>query len=143
MHFTSPADLGNQIRYKRKAQGFQQEDCAAYAGVSARTIRNIEKGLSGTKTETVFTLTHELGLRLFFGLKDTPQAWSLDSFAELSHQICQTRKNQKIRQDDLAAIVGVQPSVIGRLEKGDGSVSIGTLFNVLNELGLVLSDGAK
>lgn len=142
MNLTSTIELGKQIKAKRKEQGFQQEDCAAYVGVSARTIRNIEKGFTGTKAETVFTLMQELGLRLFVGKKGDPQAWSLDNLKELSQHIYHTRKSQKIRQDDLAAIVDVQPSVIGRLEKTPNSVAIGTVFNVLHELGIELSDQA-
>lgn len=48
------------------------------------------------------------------------------------------RKRQKLRQDDLAAMAGFSHVFLGDLEKGKGTVSVGRMLKVLDELGLRL-----
>ncbi|MDF0734149.1 helix-turn-helix domain-containing protein [Pseudomonas entomophila] len=48
------------------------------------------------------------------------------------------RKRQSITQSDLALIVGKSHVLLRDIEKGKGSVSIGSVLQVLQELGIRL-----
>ncbi|EPJ54403.1 MAG: hypothetical protein OFPI_07230 [Osedax symbiont Rs2] len=132
--------IGIVLKRLRKEQGFQQADVASYIDASDRTLRNIEHGESGTKTRTVLKAASELGLQLYLGQKHGETAITVSCFTDIGRYVQSIRKVQNIRQEDLAAIVGIQHSVLGRLERGDDSVSIGTVFNVLKELGIELNN---
>jgi transcriptional regulator with XRE-family HTH domain len=138
--FQTPVELGLRLKEIRKSQGFRQEDVAAYCGISDRTVRNIEQGAAGTKSRFIFTIAQELGLKLFVCGKSKEEHQWIDSFQALGQKIKQVRKQQKIRQEDLAAIVGCQHTILGKIERGDDSVSIATVLGVLKELGLELTD---
>ena len=140
MTFQTPVELGLCLKEIRKSQGFRQEDLASYCEVSDRTVRNIEQGAAGTKSRFIFTITQELGLKLFVCGKDSEEYQWVDCFKTLGQKIKQVRKQQKIRQEDLAAIVGCQHTILGKIERGDDSVSIATVLGVLKELGLELTD---
>jgi transcriptional regulator with XRE-family HTH domain len=60
----------------------------------------------------------------------------------LGRDVRAARIRRRITAADLAARAGTSPNTIGRLEKGDGGVGIGTLADVLVVLGLIarLSD---
>lgn len=139
MIYHNPLSLGQQLKKLRVEQKLNQADVALFVGVSERTVRNIEKGAVGTKTGVVLSAASELGLLFYVtdGLEEQ-RSYETASIAEIGSIIRKTRKVQNIRQDDLAAIVGVQHSVLGRLEQGDNSVAIGTLLKCLDELGLQL-----
>ncbi len=132
--------IGIVLKRLRKEQGFQQTDVASYIDASDRTLRKIEHGESGTKTRTVLKAASELGLRLYLGHKHGETVIAVSCFTDIGRYVQSIRKVQNIRQEDLAAIVGIQHSVLGRLERGDDSVSIGTVFNVLKELGIELNN---
>lgn len=55
----------------------------------------------------------------------------------LGHDVRQARLRRGIAVADLAARAGTSPSSIGRLERGDPGVAIGTLADVLVVLGLL------
>lgn len=55
----------------------------------------------------------------------------------LGHDIRTARLRRGIAVADLAVRAGTSPSSIGRLEKGDRGVAIGTLAEVLVALGLI------
>ena len=57
---------------------------------------------------------------------------------DLGRAVRLARKRQKLRQDDLAAMAGLSHVFLGDLEKGKGSVSVGRMLKVLEELGLRL-----
>jgi len=132
--------IGIVLKRLRKEQGFQQTDVASYIDASDRTLRKIEHGESGTKTRTVLKAASELGLQLYLGHKRGETVITVSCFTDIGRYVQSIRKVQNIRQEDLAAIVGIQHSVLGRLERGDDSVSIGTVFNVLKELGIELNN---
>jgi len=132
--------IGIVLKRLRKEQGFQQTDVASYIDASDRTLRKIEHGESGTKTRTVLKAASELGLQLYLGHKHGDTVITVSCFTDIGRYVQSIRKVQNIRQEDLAAIVGIQHSVLGRLERGDDSVSIGTVFNVLKELGIELNN---
>ncbi len=143
MEHLTPSDIGQALKKLRVTQKLEQADVGLYIGVSDRTVRNIEKGASGTKTGTVLSAANELGLLLKISEMNTDRVLENNSdqaatLIKIGNLIREARKKQKIRQDDLAAIVGVQHSVLGRIERGDASVAVGTMLNVLNELGLRL-----
>ncbi len=139
MIYYDPLSLGQQLKKLRIEQKLNQADVALFVGVSERTVRNIEKGAVGTKAGVIFEAASELGLLLYVIEKNEEQSsYEAASLVKIGNIIRKTRKEQKIRQDDLAAIVGVQHSVLGRLERGASSVAIVTLLKCLNELGLHL-----
>lgn len=59
------------------------------------------------------------------------------SLKRLGEDIRGARLRRGIAMADLAARAGTSPSSVGRLEKGDPGVAIGTLADVLVVLGLV------
>ena len=140
MVFLTPLDIGEKLKQLRLEQKFDQADMGAYIDVSDRTVRNIEKGALGTKALTVFLAANELGLSLYLLLNHQDRMIKVQSMTTIGEQVRKARKTQKIRQDDLAAIVGIQHSVLGRIERGNGAVAIGTLFNLLAELGIQVLD---
>lgn len=139
MKLRNPKELGAILQNRRKAQGFDQSDFGSYISVSDRTVRNIENGATGTKTQTVLQASKELGVTLFLKEANQKQAVNVRTLKQIGQTIRSVRKYQKISQDDLAAIVGMQHSVLGKIEKGDDSVAIGKVMAVLQELGLQLS----
>lgn len=141
MTFQTPEELGLHLKEIRKNQGFRQEDLAAYCDISDRTVRNIEQGATGTKSRFIFTIAQELGVKFFLSGKNNNEYQWVVSFETLGQQIKHLRKQQRIRQEDLAAIVGCQHTILGKIERGDDSVSIATVLDVLKELGLELTGG--
>ena len=67
---------------------------------------------------------------------------SRSALAQLGRDVRAARIRRRITAADLAARAGTSPNTIGRLEKGDGGVGIGTLADILFVLGLIarLSD---
>lgn len=59
--------------------------------------------------------------------------------ADLGPLIRAVRKQQKMRQDDTAGLVGVSENFLGKVERGAESVQWGKLFQVLDGLGIRLS----
>jgi len=139
MNLRNPEELGAILKNRRKAQGFDQADFGSYISVSDRTVRNIENGAAGTKTQTVLQAFKELGLTLLLEQVNQKPAFKVQTLKQIGHVVRSVRKHQKINQNDLAAIVGIQHSVLGKIEKGDESVAIGKVMAVLQELGLRLS----
>lgn len=139
MELLNPEQFGTILKNRRKAQGFDQSDLGSYISVSDRTVRNIENGSVGTKTQTVLQASKELGLTLLLKQANQKQAINIRTLKQIGQTVRSVRKCQKISQDDLAAIVGMQHSVLGKIEKGDESVAIGKVLAVLQELGLRLS----
>src|SRR5260370_37624436 len=63
MAMRQPAAFGEVLRRYRVAAGLTQEALAERAGLSARGISDLERGLKHTpRKETVLQLTHALGL---------------------------------------------------------------------------------
>lgn len=58
---------------------------------------------------------------------------------QLGTLIRQVRKRQGITQEDLSALVGVGPRLIGEIERGKPTAEIGKVFQLLAGLGLVIS----
>lgn len=67
-------------------------------------------------------------------LKKTAQP----ALAPLAGALIIRRKELKLRQEDLAATLGISTRTIVRLEKGDSGVSLATLLSVTRALGLQL-----
>ena len=57
----------------------------------------------------------------------------------LGRIIRQQRKRQKLRQTDLAAMIGASHVFLGDVEKGKPTVQLGRVLKLLDELGLKLS----
>lgn len=58
---------------------------------------------------------------------------------QLGTLIRQVRKRQGITQEDLSALIGVGPRLIGEIERGKPTAEIGKVFHLLAGLGLVIS----
>ncbi|MEM8966594.1 MAG: helix-turn-helix transcriptional regulator [Bacteroidota bacterium] len=57
-------ELGNTVRERRKFLKITQEDLADIAGISERTLRDVEKGLANPELESLVKLCEVLGLEL-------------------------------------------------------------------------------
>lgn len=62
---------------------------------------------------------------------------SKTALARLGRDMRAARLRRNIARADLALRAGTSPSTIGRLEKGDPGVGIGTLADILVALGLI------
>ena len=60
----------------------------------------------------------------------------IDNAALIGKIVRESRKAQKIRQDDAAGSIGVSENFLGKVERGSESVQWGKLFQVLNGLGI-------
>ena len=56
--------LGEIILLRRKSRKIAQEQLADIAGISARTLREIEKGNSNPELETLIKICHVLGMKI-------------------------------------------------------------------------------
>lgn len=61
---------------------------------------------------------------------------AIDNAASLGKIVRDSRKAQKIRQDDAAGSIGVSENFLGKIERGSESVQWGKLFQVLDGLGI-------
>lgn len=57
---------------------------------------------------------------------------------DLGRLIRQQRKRQKLRQTDLAAMIGASHVFLVDVEKGKPTVQLGRVLKLLDELGLIL-----
>ncbi len=58
----------------------------------------------------------------------------------VGRQIRRLRKERKLTQTELAKRIGVQQSDLSRMEKGEYRVSLDTLFNILAEFDVTISE---
>jgi len=56
--------------------------------------------------------------------------------AQLGAMLRQVRKRQGITQEDLSAIAGIGPRLIGEIERGKATAEVGKVFHLLASLGL-------
>jgi y4mF family transcriptional regulator len=56
--------IGGLIQSRRKLRKIRQEDLAEIAGISPRTLRNIEKGTANPELETLLKICEVLGLSI-------------------------------------------------------------------------------
>ncbi len=61
---STPKDIGNVIRTKRKADGLTQADAAALCGVGARFLGELERGKETAQIGKVLRILNGLGLEL-------------------------------------------------------------------------------
>jgi y4mF family transcriptional regulator len=54
--------IGDLIQSRRKSRKILQEDLAEIAGISSRTLRDIEKGIANPELETLLKIFDVLGL---------------------------------------------------------------------------------
>ncbi|HVK79301.1 MAG TPA: helix-turn-helix domain-containing protein [Verrucomicrobiae bacterium] len=66
-----------------------------------------------------------------------PSPKSNSALAQLGRDLRAARLRRRLAAADLAVRAGVSLSTIGRLEKGDAGVGVGTLADVLVALGLI------
>ena len=59
---TEKESIGELIQRRRKSRKITQEDLAEIAGISARTLRDIEKGTANPELETLLKIFEVLGL---------------------------------------------------------------------------------
>ncbi len=56
--------IGKIIQKRRKSRHIIQGDLADIAGISPRTLRNIEKGQANPELETLMRICHVLGMEI-------------------------------------------------------------------------------
>lgn len=61
---TTASDLGSALRAARRRLGLTQQEVADLAGLSDRTVRDLEKGSSSPSLGAVIAVAMVLGLRL-------------------------------------------------------------------------------
>jgi y4mF family transcriptional regulator len=57
-------NIGSAIQARRKSRQIIQADLAEIAGISTRTLRDIEKGIANPELETLLKICHVLGLAI-------------------------------------------------------------------------------
>jgi len=63
----------------------------------------------------------------------------IENLSQLGSLIRQVRKAQGITQEELSALIGVGPRLIGEIERGKPTAEIGKVFQLLSGLGLTVS----
>jgi y4mF family transcriptional regulator len=61
---TEKESIGQLIQARRKSRKIRQEDLAEIAGISSRTLRDIEKGIANPELETLLKIFEVLGLEI-------------------------------------------------------------------------------
>lgn len=61
---TEKESIGDLIQSRRKLNKIRQEDLAEIAGISPRTLRDIEKGIANPELETLLKICEVLGLSI-------------------------------------------------------------------------------
>lgn len=56
--------IGKAVRQRRKSRKILQTDLAEIAGISSRTLRDIEKGSANPELETLMKLCQALGMEV-------------------------------------------------------------------------------
>ena len=56
--------IGKIIHSRRKSRNIVQGDLADIAGISLRTLRDIEKGVANPELQTLMSICHVLGLEI-------------------------------------------------------------------------------
>jgi y4mF family transcriptional regulator len=56
--------IGDILQSRRKARKIAQEQLADIAGISPRTLRDIEKGVANPELETLMKICHVLGMEI-------------------------------------------------------------------------------
>jgi y4mF family transcriptional regulator len=56
--------IGDTLQSRRKARKIAQEQLADIAGISPRTLRDIEKGIANPELETLMKICHVLGMEI-------------------------------------------------------------------------------
>jgi y4mF family transcriptional regulator len=56
--------IGVLLQSRRKARKIAQEQLADIAGISIRTLRDIEKGIANPELETLMKICHVLGMEI-------------------------------------------------------------------------------
>jgi y4mF family transcriptional regulator len=56
--------IGVLLQSRRKARKIAQEQLADIAGISPRTLRDIEKGIANPELETLMKICHVLGMEI-------------------------------------------------------------------------------
>lgn len=56
--------IGDILRSRRKSRKIAQEQLADIAGISPRTLRDIEKGIANPELETLMKICHVLGMKI-------------------------------------------------------------------------------
>jgi y4mF family transcriptional regulator len=57
-------NIGKAIQTRRKSRKIVQADLAEIAGISTRTLRDIEKGIANPELETLIKVCHVLGMSI-------------------------------------------------------------------------------
>jgi HTH-type transcriptional regulator/antitoxin HipB len=69
---TSPSDVGEQIRRKRKEDGLNLADAAALCGVGYRFLSDLENGKPTAELGKALQVLVGLGLEVYIGPKEWP-----------------------------------------------------------------------
>lgn len=56
--------IGDMLQARRKSRKIPQEQLADIAGISPRTLRDIEKGIANPELETLMKICHVLGMQI-------------------------------------------------------------------------------
>ena len=59
-----PKAIGKIIQSRRKSRNIVQGDLADIAGISLRTLRDIEKGVANPELQTLMSICNVLGLEI-------------------------------------------------------------------------------
>ncbi|MBA6293197.1 helix-turn-helix transcriptional regulator [Colwellia sp. MB3u-70] len=70
--------LGEFVRFKRTSLDITIESAASLCGVSKQSLNNIELGVDSVKLVTLFKVTKQLGISLWFDSQNTEGTKEID-----------------------------------------------------------------
>lgn len=70
----TPAELGRQVRLRRRTAGLRQQELAALAGVGTRFVCELERGKESLELGRLLRVMETLGLELQVRERDWPEA---------------------------------------------------------------------
>ena len=111
--------VGDHIKKRRLELGLLQRQLAEHLGVKTDTILNWEHD------RTRPTLKYLPKVRAFLGYDPTP-----GDPKTLGEKVLQYRKSRGVSQKELAKTIGIDPTTLSRLERGQGMCSASVFLRV-------------
>jgi transcriptional regulator with XRE-family HTH domain len=102
--------IGDHIKTRRLDLGLYQKDLARRLGISKDTVAYLENNRNQPSLRMVPRIT------AFLGYNPLLEAQPNETFGE---QILRVRRALGIRQKDMAREIGVDPTTLGRWERGE------------------------
>src|SRR5690606_14315794 len=91
----TPADLGQQIRAARKAQGLTQAELADIAGVGTRFVSELERGKDTARLGLALDIARLAGVDLFAQPRGAQKRGAGHFLSRTSHRVSAARSSRR------------------------------------------------